>query len=35
MTGTIQPNQTAQIKVIFKPDRIGEEFFEKIKIFVD
>jgi len=23
MNGTIQPNELAQIKVIFKPDRIG------------
>lgn len=27
MTGTVQPYQTAQIKVIFKPDRVSEDFF--------
>ena len=27
MNGTIQPNEVAQIKVIFKPDRVGESFF--------
>jgi hypothetical protein len=35
MTGTIIPDQHAEIKVIFKPDRVGEDFFEKISIFVE
>lgn len=27
MTGTILPNQQTQIRVIFRPDRVNENFF--------
>jgi hypothetical protein len=34
MNGIIAPNGSIDIKVRFKPDRIGEKYFEKIKVFV-
>lgn len=33
-SGKIAPNSQTTIKVIFKPDRVSEKFFEKIKVFV-
>lgn len=33
-SGVIPPNSETTVKVIFKPDRIHEQFYEKIKVFV-
>jgi len=32
--GTLPANGTVDIKIKYKPDRIGERFFEKIKVHV-
>lgn len=34
MSGRIPPNDSVDVKVKFVPDRIGEKYYNKIKIFV-
>lgn len=33
-SGKIAPNSETTVKVLFKPDRVHEKFYEKIKVFV-